>query len=300
MPEYLRHIHQIQRAETFQQLKTRSRSFYAIKHKMEKYFYVFSLGSAMPNNAQFQIATSPLFEAYEWILSPNVVTTSTLRASRFFCFCFLSNQLLIFLILVGKKKKATQNSQIFKSTAPLPAYMKVIQGSQWLCDTHTQNGCRKDIHSNVANALLAPKSLSAFCRAQGPQNLTKQSPLYQINQEICFRSMFPVLPSCQRFQTFPRTSSSVLKQVPCGRREIVLSKSRSSTGWLCARFCLVILKSSSVGAVSHFHGYKSRKFIQTQGELWSFIANSLLAASSTVSCLVLHLTPGFSQSSIAQ
>lgn len=71
----------------------------------------------------------------------------------------------------------------------------------------------------------------------------------------------------------------------------MLSKNRSSMGWLSARSCLVILKSSSVGAVSHFHGYKSRKFIQTQGELWSSIANALLAASSRVSCLVLSISP---------
>lgn len=80
----------------------------------------------------------------------------------------------------------------------------------------------------------------------------------------------------------------------------MLSKSRNSMGRPSARFCLVILKSSSAGAVSHFHGYKSRKFIQTQGELRAFIAGSLLAASSSFSCLVLLLTPGFSQSSIAQ
>lgn len=79
--------------------------------------------------------------------------------------------------------------------------------------------------------------------------------------------------------------------MPCGRRAIVLSKNRSSTGWLSARFCVVILKSSSAGAVSHFHGCKSRKFIQTPGELWSSVANALLAASSRVSCLFLSISP---------
>lgn len=66
------------------------------------------------------------------------------------------------------------------------------------------------------------------------------------------------LPSYWHFKTFPRTSSSVLKKVPCGRGEIVLSKSRNSMGRLPARFCLVILKFSFEGVVSHFRGYKSR------------------------------------------
>lgn len=142
---------------------------------------------------------------------------------------------------------------------------------------HSMTG-QTDICSNVPNKLLSLKSFSEFCRVHQPENPTCQAPLYQFKKEKHLEIKFWFLLLCWHFKTFPRTSCSVLKKVPCGRGEIVLSKSRNSTGRLPARFCFVILKFSSEGVVSHFHGYKSRKFVQTQRELWAFISSFLLAA----------------------